>query len=37
VPYTHYPHVYEVLGDGDGTDDAGLVLTDPDQLSEPGA
>lgn len=30
-------YVYEVLGDGEDTADAGLVLTDPDQLSEPGA
>jgi hypothetical protein len=30
-------YVYEVLGDSEDTGDAGLVLTDPDQLSEPGA
>jgi hypothetical protein len=30
-------YVYELLGDGLDTGDAGLALTDPDSLSEPGA
>lgn len=29
-------YVYEVLGDGADTDETGLALTDPDELSEPG-